>query len=57
MLLHNYPNEFKDLVAIVADQMHLPESAIERDYYIVYLLKTSLTANIPNNAFLKVELR
>ena len=39
MLLHNYPNEFKDLVAIVADQMHLPESAIERDYYIVYLLK------------------
>ena len=39
MLLHNYPNEFKDLVAIVADQMHLPESAIERDYYIAYLLK------------------
>ena len=37
MLLHNYPNEFKDLVAIVADQMHLPESAIERDYYIVYI--------------------
>ena len=39
MLLHNYPSDFKDLISIVADQMHLPESAIERDYYIVYLLK------------------
>ena len=39
MLLHNYLSDFKDLISIVADQMHLPESAIERDYYIVYLLK------------------
>ena len=39
MLLHNFPIEFRDLIAIVANQMHLPESAIERDYYIVYLLK------------------
>ena len=28
------PNAFKDLIAIAADQMHLPESAIERDHYM-----------------------
>lgn len=39
MKLHNYPNEFKDLITIVANYKHLPESAIERDYYIVMLLK------------------
>ena len=39
MRLHNFPNEFQDLISIVAEQKHLPEAAIERDYYIVYLLK------------------
>lgn len=39
MNLHRFPNEFKDLISIVASQKHLPESAIERDYYIVLLLK------------------
>ena len=39
MQLHRYPNDFRDLISIVADRMGLPESAIERDYYIVYLLK------------------
>lgn len=39
MKLHTFPEEFRDLIAIVADRKHLPESAIERDYYIVYLLK------------------
>ena len=39
MKLHTFPDEFRDLIAIVADRKHLPESAIERDYYIVYLLK------------------
>lgn len=38
MKLHEFPDEFKDLITIVANKMHLPESAIERDYYIVMLL-------------------
>ena len=39
MKLHEFQAEFKDLITIVANKMHLPESAIERDYYIVMLLK------------------
>ena len=39
MKLHEFQTEFKNLITIVANKMHLPESAIERDYYIVMLLK------------------
>lgn len=39
MKLHEFPNEFKDLISIVSADKHLPESAIERDYYIVLLLQ------------------
>lgn len=39
MKLHEFPSEFKDLISIVAADKHIPESAIERDYYIVMLLK------------------
>lgn len=39
MKLHEFPNEFRDLISIVATDKHLPESAIERDYYIVMLLQ------------------
>lgn len=39
MKLHEFPSEFKDLISIVAESKHLPESAIERDYCIVMLLK------------------
>ena len=39
MKLHEYPNEFRELITVVAAQKHLPESAIERDYYIVLLFK------------------
>lgn len=38
MKLHENPSEFKDLISIVVADKHLPESAIERDYYIVLLL-------------------
>ena len=38
MNLHLHSNEFKELISIVANKMNLPESAIERDYYIVILL-------------------
>ena len=39
MKLHEHPDEFGMLISLVAEYMHLPESAIERDYYIVMLLK------------------
>lgn len=39
MKLHEYQTEFKTLITLVSAYMHLPESAIERDYYIVMLLK------------------
>ena len=39
MKLHEFTTEFRDLISIVAADKHLPESAIERDYYIVLLLK------------------
>lgn len=39
MKLHEYQDEFHDLISIVADKLHIPESAVERDYYIVLLLK------------------
>lgn len=38
MKLHEFNEDFKDLISIVAVQKNLPESAIERDYYIVMLL-------------------
>ena len=39
MKLHEYKEEFKSLISIVANKLHIPESAVERDYYIVFLLK------------------
>lgn len=39
MKLHEYKKEFRELITIVAADTHLPETAIERDYYIVLLLK------------------
>lgn len=35
MKLHNYPDEFQELVAVTAEEKHIPESAVRRDYYIV----------------------
>ena len=39
MKLHEYKEDFKELISIVARVKQLPETAIERDYYIVLLLK------------------
>lgn len=39
MKLHMFPDEFKELVPIVAADKHIPESAVVRDYYIVLMLK------------------
>ena len=39
MKLHEFPEEFHDLISIVAREKHILESAVERDYYIVLMLQ------------------
>lgn len=39
MKLHEYPDDFRDLISLTAAYRHIPESATERDYYIVLLLQ------------------
>lgn len=39
MLLHTHPDEFRELITVVAADKHIPESAVEQDYYIVMMLK------------------
>ncbi len=38
MKLHENRDEFKQLIALASRQYHIPELAIERDYYIVHML-------------------
>ncbi len=53
MKLHEFPNEFKELISIVAADKHLPESAIERDYYIVLLLQNLAESEYAKNCVFK----
>lgn len=46
MNLHEHTDDFSDLVSITAAYKHIPESAVERDYYIVLLLQ-----NLENSEF------
>lgn len=39
MKLHAFPDEFRELITIVASDKHISESAVERDYYIVMMLQ------------------
>lgn len=39
MKLHTHPEDFRELITVVASEKHIPESAVERDYYIVMMLK------------------
>ena len=38
MKLHEFADDFRDLITVVAGEKHLSESAVERDYYIVMML-------------------
>ena len=40
MKLHTHPEEFRELITVVANETHISESAVERDYYIVMMLKS-----------------
>ena len=39
MKLHYFPEEFGELITVVANDKHISESAVERDYFIVMMLK------------------
>lgn len=39
MNLHGHRNEFNDLITLVSREKHIPESAVERDYYLVMMLQ------------------
>lgn len=39
MKLHTHPEAFRELITVVANEKHISESAVERDYYIVMMLK------------------
>ena len=39
MNLHGHKNEFHDLITLVSREKHIPESAVERDYYLVMMLQ------------------
>lgn len=40
MKLHTHPEEFRELITVVANEKRISESAVERDYYIVMMLKS-----------------
>ncbi len=53
MRLHEFPDEFKELITIVAKSKSLPESAVERDYYIVRLLHNLATSEYADKCVFK----
>ena len=53
MKLHHYKEEFNNLISIVANKLHIPESAVERDYYIVFLLKKLENSEYANKCVFK----
>ena len=53
MKLHQYKDEFNNLISIVANKLHIPESAVERDYYIVFLLKKLENSEYANKCVFK----
>ena len=60
MKLHDNPNEFQELITLTAQEKHIPESAVERDYYIVrallYLSQSSCISVFNISAFMIVTL-
>ena len=36
MKLHTHPEDFRELITVVASEKHIPESAVERDYCTLF---------------------
>ena len=53
MKLHDYPNEFRELISVVAHEKHISESAVERDYYIVMMLKALVDSEYADRCVFK----
>ena len=53
MRLHNDIETFRNLISLVAADKHLPENAIERDYYIVLLLKNLVESEYADKCVFK----
>ena len=53
MRLHNDVETFRNLISFVAADKHLPENAIERDYYIVLLLKNLVESEYADKCVFK----
>lgn len=53
MNLHNHKKDFNELISIVAAFKNLPESAIERDYFIVLLLNNLANSEYVNQCVFK----
>lgn len=53
MQLHKFEKEFRELISIVAVRKQLPEQAIERDYFIVLLLKNLAESEFANQCVFK----
>ena len=45
MLLHEHPEDFKDLQELTAEYIGIPAVAVERDYYIVMMLEKLAQGN------------
>ena len=55
MKLHTHPEEFRELITVVANEKHISESAVERDYYIVMILEIAeATVLMQTSAFFRV---
>ena len=53
MKLHEFEQEFRQLISIVARQKHISESAVERDYYIVMMLQKLEQSEYANKCVFK----
>ena len=53
MNLYNHKKDFNELISIVAAFKNLPESAIERDYFIVLLLNNLANSEYINQCVFK----
>lgn len=51
--MHNHKKGFNELISVVAAFKNLPESAIERDYFIVLLLYNLVNSEYVNQCVFK----
>ncbi len=53
MNLHNDIGLFQDAVRITAQQMHLPEIYVEKDYWVTYALSILYQSELKNHIVFK----